>query len=279
MIWNAKNGTVPVGNTEMSYASFGSGNKVLVLLPGLSDGLVSVDGKALLLAAPYKMFFKDYTIYMFSRKNDLPDSYSIREMADDQAEAMRKLGIEKAAVLGVSEGGMIAQYLAIDHGDLVERLVIAVSAPNANAAVRSAVSSWIELAKQGNHRQLMIDTAEKSYSEAYLKKYRKVYPVIGWIGKPKNYHRFLVNANAILHFDSFDDLKKIICPTLIIGGEADQIVGPAASYEMHEQIAGSELYMYEKYGHAAYEEAIDFNRRVFEFLNRKFEFAGGGRSE
>ena len=266
MIWNAKNGTVPIGNTEICYASFGSGNKVLILLPGLSDGLATVDGKALFLAAPYKLFFKDYTLFMFSRKNNLPDNYSIREMADDQAEAMRKLGIEKASVLGVSEGGMIAQYLAIDHADLIEKLVIAVSAPNANETVHSVVEAWIGLAKQENHKQLMIDTAEKSYSEAYLKKYRKIYPVIGWIGKPKNYHRFLVNANAILHFDCFDDLKKITCPTLIIGGEADQIVGPIASYEMHEQIKGSELYMYEKLGHATYEEAPDFNKRVFNFL-------------
>ena len=143
MIWNAKNGTVLVGNTEMNYAAFGSGNKVLILLPGLSDGLATVKGKALLLAAPYRLFFKDYTVFMFSRKNELPDNYSIREMADDQAEAMRRLGIRKAAVLGVSEGGMIAQYLAIDHAELVEKLVIAVSSPNANEIVRSAVSSGI----------------------------------------------------------------------------------------------------------------------------------------
>lgn len=266
MIWNAKNGTIPIGNTKMSYVSFGLGKKVLILLPGLSDGLATVDGKALLLAMPYKLFFKDYTLFMFSRKNNLPDNYSIKEMADDQAEAMRKLGIEKASVLGVSEGGMIAQYLAINHADLIDRLVIAVSAPNANDTVHSVVESWIGLAKLQNHKQLMINTAEKSYSEAYLKKYRKIYPVIGWIGKPKNYDRFLINANAILNFDCFNDLKKIICPTFIIGGEADQVVGPMDSYEMHEQIKGSELYMYKKFGHAAYEEANDFNKRVFEFL-------------
>lgn len=268
MSWNAKNGTVLVGNTEMDYVSFGSGSKALILLPGLSDGLATVKGKALLLASPYKLFFKDYTVFMFSRKNDLPDSYSIRKMADDQAKAMEKLGIKKAAILGVSEGGMIAQYLAIDHADLIEKLVIAVSAPRANETVRSVVSRWMEFAKQGNHKQLMIDTAEKSYSEAYLKRYRSMYPVIGRIGKPKDYHRFMVNANAILHFDCFDDLKSINCPTLIIGGKADKIVGSAASYEIHEQIKGSELYMYEEFGHAAYEEADDFNKRVFEFLTR-----------
>ena len=75
MIWNAKNGTIPIGNAKMSYVSFGLGKKVLILLPGLSDGLATVDGKALLLAIPYKLFFKDYTLFMFSRKNNLPDNY------------------------------------------------------------------------------------------------------------------------------------------------------------------------------------------------------------
>ena len=268
MIWNAKNGTVKIGSTEMSYVSFGFGKKALILLPGLSDGLTTVDGKALLLAAPYQLFFKDYTVFIFSRKKELPDDYSIREMAADQAEAISELGIQKASVLGVSEGGMIAQYLAIDHPGLIEKLVIAVSAPSVNAALRSALEAWINSAKQRNHKRLMIDTAERSYSEAYLKKYRRVYPLIGWIGKPKSYHRFLVNAKAILHFDCLEDLKKINCPTLIIGGETDQVVGPLASYEMHAQIRGSELYMYQQYGHAAYEEAADFYKRVFEFLVR-----------
>ena len=172
-----------------------------------------------------------------------------------------------ACVFGASQGGMIAQYLAIDHADLIEKLVIAVSAPKVNATVHSAVEVWIRLAKQKNHKQLMIDTAEKSYSEAYLKKYRKMYPVMGWIGRPKDYRRFLVNAGAILDFDCFESLTSIHCPTLIIGGEEDQIVGSRASYEMHEQIAGSQLYMYEKFGHAAYEEASDFNQRVFAFLS------------
>ncbi len=74
---------------------------------------------------------------------------------------MKTLGIQSASVMGVSEGGMIAQYLAIDHPDLVEKLIIAVSDPNVNARIQSCVSKWIEFATQGNHKQLMIDTAEK----------------------------------------------------------------------------------------------------------------------
>ena len=67
----------------------------------------------------------------------------------------------------------------------------------------------------------MIDTAEKSYSIEYLKKYRKLYPFIGRIGNPSRYTRFLCNAYSILQFNAFEELNRTACPTLIIGGETD----------------------------------------------------------
>ena len=268
MPWNAYEGDVPLGDTTMSYVSFGHGPKTLVLLPGLSDGLATVRGKALLLAPPYRPFFEHYTVYMFSRKDQMPSGYTMREMAADQAAALHLLGIECASVLGVSQGGMIAQLMAIDHPDLVERLVLAVSAPRANDLARECVTAWVEMARAKDHKRLMIDTAERSYSPAYLAKYRRLYPIIGHVGRPKTYDRFLVNADAILGFDALDELPRIACPTLIIAGEDDRIVGVEASVQMHEAIAGSELYVYPGLGHAAYEEAPDFNERVFRFLEQ-----------
>ena len=266
MLWNAKTKEVTLGGTKMSYASFGHGEKAFVILPGLSDGLATVRGKALLLAAPYRKFFDRYTVYMFSRKDKLPEGYSIRDMAEDQAEAQRRLGREKVSVMGVSQGGMIAQLLAAEHPELVEKLVLAVTAPQVNERIRGCVSRWTGFAERGDHIKLMIDTAEASYSEDRLKKYRKIYPLLGKIGRPENYDRFLVNARAILEFDAVPVLEKIICPTLIIGGAEDQIVGVEASYELKDRIRNSELYIYEGLGHAAYEEAKDFNDRVLAFL-------------
>ena len=68
---NHINGCVNIGNTEMYYISFGIGEKKVVVLPGLSDGLATVKGKARILALPYKKFLRDYTVYMFSRKNKI----------------------------------------------------------------------------------------------------------------------------------------------------------------------------------------------------------------
>ena len=76
----------------------------------------------------------------------------------------------------------------------------------------------------------------------------------------------MAGARAILDFDARGELGKIACPTLILGGEEDRIVGAEASRELHGAIAGSELYIYPGLGHAAYEEAKDFNERIYRFL-------------
>lgn len=266
MFGNARNGIVKIGDTEMHYASFGTGEKALVLLPGLSDGLSTVQGKAALLARPYRLFFDRYTVYLFSRKERMPEGYSIRDMAADQATALKSLGIERAAVMGVSQGGMIAQFLAIDRPELVEKLILAVTAPRISPMIEANVTRWAGMAKNGEHKQLMIDTSENSYSEARLKKMRKLYPLIGLLGKPKTYERFFRNADAILRFDALPELDKIQCPTLILAGEQDKTVGVEASYLLHERIKNSTLHVYPGLGHAAFEEAPDFNRRVYDFL-------------
>ncbi|MCR4657779.1 MAG: alpha/beta hydrolase [Lachnospiraceae bacterium] len=260
-----KNGKAAVGDTDMYYVSFGSGRKNLVVLPGLSDGLATVKGKALLLAGPYRPFLKDYTVYMFSRKNHMPAGYSIEDMADDQAAVMESLGINSAAVLGVSQGGMIAQLIAARHPGKVEKLILAVTAPYANDVVKDAVGSWIEMAKRGDNVSLMTDTAERMYSEAYLDKNRKLFPVIARFTKPKSYERFLRNAYAILDFDAREGLGKIGCPTLILAGDDDKTVGNDAPHELKSLIAGSRLHIYEGLGHGVHDEAGDFYRRVYDF--------------
>lgn len=263
-----KNSCITLDHTSMYYVSFGSGAKKLVVLPGLSDGLATVKGKAWILASSYKRFFHDYTVYLFSRKNDMPEGYSIADMADDQVRAMNQLGIGKACVMGVSQGGMIAQFIAIRHPERVDRLILAVTAPSANDIVKENVAAWISMAKRSDHKRLMIDTAEKMYSEKYLDRNRKLFPLLALFTKPSCYERFFRNADAILHFDVRKDLPMITAPTLIIAGSEDKTVGNHAAEELKQGISGSELYVYEGLGHGAYEEAKDFYDRVLAFCNQ-----------
>ncbi|MBQ4485469.1 MAG: alpha/beta hydrolase [Oscillospiraceae bacterium] len=261
-----KNGCVNIGDTDMYYVSFGRGEKKLIVLPGLSDGLATVNGKAMLLAPPYKRFSDEYTVYMMSRKNKMPEGYSIRDMAADEIRAMDALGIKSAAVMGVSQGGMIAQCMAAEHPQSVERLILAVTAPYANDVVKNAVKGWIEMAERGDHKALMEDTAKKGYSKGYLKKNGWALSLAAGLTKPSDYERFFRNAYAILGFDARDELSRIKCPVYIIAGDDDNTVGNDAPYELNKAIADSEMYIYKGLGHMLFEEAAtDFYERVYRF--------------
>ena len=261
-----KNGCVKVGGTDMYYVAFGKGDKNLTVLPGLSDGLATVKGKAMLLSSPYKKFLNDYKVYIFSRKNDMPEGYGIRDMAEDQVTALKELGIDKTSILGVSQGGMIAQYIAISHPEVCDRLVLAVTAPYANDIVRGAVTGWISMLEKDDYKAMMTDSAEKTYTESYMRKNRGMIGMAAKLTKPKSYERFFRNANAILGFDARDELHKIKCPTLILSGDDDKTVGNDAPYEMNKLIEGSSMYIYEGFGHGLFEEAGDFYGRVFDFV-------------
>ena len=165
MLYNAKNGTLKIGGTTMDYIRFGTGERILVMLPGLGDGLRSMKGTALPMAFMYRIFAKDFTVYAFGRKNVLPEGYTTRDMARDQAEAMEQLGISKADVFGVSMGGMIAQHLAIDYPEKVHKLILTVTSSRPNPILAESVDEWVSCAKRDDHTALMDSNVRRIYSE------------------------------------------------------------------------------------------------------------------
>jgi pimeloyl-ACP methyl ester carboxylesterase len=266
MFYNASNGNIRIGDMDMDYIFFGKGNKNLVFIPGLGDGLKTVKGAAVTIAMKYKCFAKSYKVYVISRKNNLKKGYSTRDMAADLKLAMDSLGIKKADFVGISQGGMIAQYIAIDYPELVNKLILAVTISRQNETVQKAVGGWIKMAKSGDYRNIIIDTTEKSYTEKHLKKYRPFYPLLSRVGKPKDFSRFLIQANACTNHDAFSELSKIKCSTLVIGVDNDKVVGVNSSEEIAEQIENSKLIVYKGFGHGVYDEAKDFNNQVLKFL-------------
>ena len=268
MLYNAKNGTLKIGDTTMDYIRFGSGERILVMLPGLGDGLRSMMGTALPMAFMYRIFTKEFMVYAFSRKNVLPVGYTTRDMARDQAEAMEQLGISKADVFGVSMGGMIAQHLAIDYPEKVHKLILTVTSSRPNPILAESVDEWVSCAKRGDHTALMDSNVRRIYSEDYYRKNKWLVPVMGKLTKPKSYDRFFAQADACLTHDTYGELHQIQATTLVIGGEKDFSLGGDASREIAAAIPNVELRMYEQWGHGLYEEAKDFNRVVLDFLRK-----------
>ena len=266
MLWNAKNGTLMLDKGRMEYIRFGTGKRVLVMLPGLGESLRSMKGLALPMAAMYREFARDFTVYVFSRKEPLPRGASIREMARDQAEAMALLGIEKADVFGVSMGGMIAQWLAVDFPARVGKLVLCVTSAEPNPILRESVSEWVTLAKAGDATGFMRSNLRRIYSEDYCRKNMWMAPIVGRLTKPRSYDNFFIQAEACLGHNAAGELRQIRAKTLVLGGELDKALGGEASRQIAAAIPGAKLKMYPQWGHGLYEEEKGFNRTVLEFL-------------
>jgi pimeloyl-ACP methyl ester carboxylesterase len=265
MFNNAKNGVLEVDDTTINYLSFGKGSRNLILIPGLGDGFKTVKGLAIPFSLMYKKFTKDFTIYSFSRKNKLSDGYTTLDMANDEIKCMNKLGIEKASILGVSQGGMISQHIAINFQERVEKLVLVVTVPKSNNMIDENIDIWLNLALKKDFKEIMLDTAKKSYTGKYLKKNIRVLKYFSFLMKPRKFDRFIIQANACKTHDS-KEIEKIKCPTLIIGGRKDEILGVDGSIELNKKIEGSILKIYDEYSHGLYEQAKDFNDKVLEFL-------------
>lgn len=266
MLYKAKNGRIPFPGTDMDYIRFGTGKRALILLPGLGDGLRTMKGMAMPIALMYRAFAKEYTVFVFSRKNRMPRGYTTRDMARDQRRAMEALGISRADVVGISMGGMIAQHLAADAPEMVRRLVLVATCPCPNALLTESVTEWMECAQRDDHKGLMESNVRRIYTQDYVDRRKWALPIAGQVSKPRSYERFYIQAQACVSHDSLARLSMISSPTLVIGGEKDRALGSEGSYRIAEGIPGARLWMYPQYGHGLYEEAKDFPWRVLNFL-------------
>lgn len=263
---DAKNGHIKLRTFEMDYIRFGKGEKTLVMIPGVGDGLKTVKGMAAPFAVLYRSLAKDFTVYVFSRRVELIPGMTTRDMAEDQNRVMKALGLSQVSLVGVSQGGMIAQWLAIDHPERVSRLVLAVTLSRPNPTVQEVIGGWIKMAEKGDYKGIMLDTAEHSYTEERLQKTRKMYQLFGNVGRPKSFDRFMIQARSCITHDAYGELPGITCPTLVIGGTDDRIVTGKASSEIADQIPDSKLKMYLGLGHGLYENP-DFLEQVKRFCS------------
>ncbi|MCR5541670.1 MAG: alpha/beta hydrolase [Ruminococcus sp.] len=262
MLYNVKEDTLNINGMSIDYAVFGSGEEVMVLIPGLS--LKRVKGTGFTLAVMYRQFTKKFRIYIFDRRKEIPENYTAEDICDEVAASMKELGLENACVLGVSQGGMAAQYLAIKHPELVKKLVLGVTLSRNNDVVRNAVDEWVGFAEKGDLDGLVISTMKYNYPPERLEKFKFIMPALVKAGHPKDTKSFARMTKACLTCETYDRLDEIKCPVLVIGDKQDRIVTPEASKEIAEKL-GCELYMTEAYGHGAYEQP-EFNDKVAEFF-------------
>ena len=263
--------TVDTGSFTMDYLRFGRGESAFVILPGLS--VQSVMGFADAVAAAYQEFSDAYTVYVFDRRNELPATYSVREMARDTAAAIGALGLARIDVFGASQGGMIALELAATQPDLVRKLALGSTSSCVGEVQYQVIGNWVELAKAGDRVGLYLAFGEAVYPKAVFEQSREALVEAAQTVTDEDLQRFVVLAEGMRGFDATDDLANIACPVLVLGAEDDQVLGPAASIKIAETLTAqggqASLHQYDGYGHAAYDTAPDYRERLLQFFTSK----------
>ena len=264
---STKGKTLYFNEKSMDYVTFGKGNQPLVIIPGLGDGLQTVKGMAIPFSITYRILAEHYKIYVFSRINELRRGYTTRDMVADVAEAMETLNIDTAYVMGISQGGMIAQWLAADFPEKVQKLILAVTTAKPSQLARERIEHWQKLSQSGNFKHLMLDIAKHSYTQMSYQKWRLLYNIMGRLGRIKDENRIAIQSQSCLTHDSLEVLKEIHCPTLILGALEDDVIGVDGSKELAKAISDCQLLILKHSGHALYEENKVFQEAVCKFLN------------
>lgn len=265
MLDSIKYGKIKVHRGDMEYIKFGHGEKVLVMIAGLSIR-VGIKGAMYPMAFLGRVFTDDYTVYVLERLINIPDNYSLEYMTEDISQAFDKLGLSKADILGVSQGGMIAQHLALDYPHLVNKLVFAFTTPYASPRLKEIISTSLDLFEHGSRKEILTYLTPLLYCPDFAENHPWLLSLMVQFTNIKDPIRVKRNAMPILDFDLRDRLGQIKSPTFIIAAKKDQLVGYRPALLMQE-ILQCPMHTYEDVGHLGFLRERDFMDLVYEFLN------------
>ena len=258
--------TTGYSGSGLPYASFGHGPHNLVVFDGLDFQHKPPSAIMLRMTHGYLRKLVDYyTIYIVNRKPDLAPGYSLRDMSDDYAVMIKKELGGAADIIGVSTGGGIAQYFAIDHPDLVGRLVLIMTGFRLTEEAKELQRQVAELARKGKRRP-----AYALLSTAIIRKgiarhfFRLFMWLMGTLMIPADPSDGIVEIEADDRYDLSDSLDRIKAKTLVIGGEEDFFY---AIHETAERIPNSSLVLYPNVGHnAMFVRSRQFGEEISTFL-------------
>jgi pimeloyl-ACP methyl ester carboxylesterase len=265
-----------VGNANIEYYREGSGPPLLLL-----NGFTSqASGWRDEFLEPLQQRFETirYSHRGTGTSDRLEGDITLADLADDAAAVLTTLGIEKAHVLGVSMGGMIAQELALNHPERVMGLVLGCTTCAGAGSGREDVARPApevldlltprpELSREEQLRRSWpaITTPEfiESHPEVLEERLRRS------LINPTPVETAMKQMAAVQAFDAFDRLPQISLPTLVIHGDRDELVPVGNAHLLQERIPDAELRIVEGGGHLfTFEFPAESASSIVEFLTR-----------
>lgn len=223
----------------------------------------------------YPAFLDNFQVLLFDnpsagRTRDQGEALTTDAMAEGVSALISSLGLKNPHIIGHSMGGAIAQILAADYPDQIDRLVIVNSASRWNGRTLMAMQGLIDAIKCGASLNCQLEIIQpwlfglKALNDPYrISSLREMIldnPI------PPSIKDLERQYNALSSFDSSAKLNKIKAFTLVIISDDDILALPEESEEMAEKIPRSRIVRIPG-GHASeYEEPDRLAQAIRRFL-------------
>jgi pimeloyl-ACP methyl ester carboxylesterase len=250
----------------LPYVRLGNSSRKLIVFSGLDFEHKPPSGFNLYMwKSKFKNLTRDFTVYLVSRKPGMPQGYTFWDMSNDYAVMIKEEIGAPVDVMGLSTGGVIAQYFALDHPQLIRRLVLAMTGYRLTEEGAELQRRTGELARQRKWRAayaVMMDGVFPSGFKRWL--FKCFVRLFGGVGAPEDPSDGLIEIENEDKHDFWRRLPDIKVPTLVIGGDEDYFY-PVA--ETAERIPKAKLVLYEGYGHnVIFSQGRQFDKDVWDFL-------------
>ncbi len=208
-----------------------------------------------------------------SDSDEVTEAYTIADLADDAAAAMKALGVRRTNVIGISLGGFVTLQFALRHPELVDKLVLVSTSAGGSTHVPPGPEMISMLTSRGEEEIEVGELTRRNYTLIMAPDYAASHPEeldrIVEIARyrPLTAATYYRQLQAALTHDAAQQLDRIQAPTLVIHGDVDPLVVPANGEHLARHIKGAKHIVYHNVGHIPIIERYEqFNRDVLAFL-------------
>ncbi|HEY6673570.1 MAG TPA: alpha/beta fold hydrolase, partial [Rubrobacteraceae bacterium] len=203
-------------------------------------------------------------------------SHGVADLSAEVVTLLDHLGIEKAHVLGTSLGGFVAQELALERPDLVDKLVLVCTSYGSHAPETMSPQAlgrmlgWGALSPESATRRGLETATSDAYRDENPDEFNLI---LRWrLADSPSLATYYQQAMAGARFDASHDVENITSPTLVIHGSDDRYMPVANAVALAEAIPGAKLRVFEDAGHLVFiERAEEVNEEIVSFLEPREE--------
>ena len=250
-------------DTSIDYDIQGNG-PFLLLINGLGFGRWAWFKQAPTLS-------RHFRTTTFDIRGEHSLSRGVADLCAEVVALLDHLGVEKAHVLGTSLGGFVAQELALERPDLVDRLILVCTSYGSREPQPMSFQALGKMLGGGslNPERAARQGLEGATSDSYRAKHPEEFDLIlRWrLADSSSLSDYYQQMMAGTRFDAAFAVRNIASPTLVIHGAEDRYVPVANAAALAEAIPGATLRVIDDAGHLVFiEQAEEVNDEIISFL-------------